>query len=87
MPNGIISQPPSVRKIVADASWIDMMKENSAPTRIPFHTRGTVMSRKVRRGSAGAEQRVDVLGGVRKRRALGDNLAWQPAHKLLHLCC
>ena len=48
MPNGIISQPPSVRNSVAEASWIDMMNENSAPTRMPFHTSGTVMSRNVR---------------------------------------
>ena len=48
MPNGIISLPPVVRNIVDDASWIDVMNENSAPTKIPFQTSGTVMSRNVR---------------------------------------
>ncbi|MNC93471.1 hypothetical protein D3C83_101050 [compost metagenome] len=47
IPKGIISHPPSVRNRVADASWMDMMKENSAPTRMPFQTSGAVMSRKV----------------------------------------
>ena len=34
--------------MVAEASWIDVMNENSAPTRMPFQTSGTVMSRNVR---------------------------------------
>ncbi len=34
--------------MVDDASWMEVMKEKSAPTKMPFHTSGIVTSRNTR---------------------------------------
>src|SRR5947207_15526430 len=45
MPTGIVSQPPSDKNSTADASWSDVMNENSEPTSTPRQMSGSVTSR------------------------------------------